>query len=100
MSFAGMRQHFLQIPIIVARSIFVSIGRLFQNLSDARTRLPQTPVRAFVGRPYPYSCIRALGGNFIMTHTVYMLYIWYGREVHSRYIQPEATYLPRREALR
>ena len=77
-----------------------SIGRPFQSLSDARTRLPRmpvhasvdtrlcicrtpvpvcigrpfmhlwTPVCAFVGRPYPYPCVRALGGNFIMMRTV------------------------------
>ena len=29
-----------------------------------------TPVRAFVGRPYPYPCVRALGGNFIIMRTV------------------------------
>ena len=26
---------------------------------------------------------------------LYVIYIVYGREVHSRYIRPEATYLPR-----
>ena len=29
-----------------------------------------TPVCAFVERPYPYPCVWALGGNFIMTRTV------------------------------
>ena len=29
-----------------------------------------TPVHAFVGRPYPYPRVLALGGNFIMTRTV------------------------------
>ena len=77
MSFAGMRQHFRQLPIVIARSM------LF--LSDARFRICRTPVpvylgcpfvhlwtpiRAFVGCPYPYLCIRALGGNFIMTCTI------------------------------
>ena len=28
------------------------------------------PARAFVGRPYPYLCVWALGGNLIMTRTV------------------------------
>ena len=35
-SFAGMRQHFRQLPIVVARSILV--------LSDVRFRICQTPV--------------------------------------------------------
>ena len=40
----------------------ICLGRPFMHL--------WTPVRAFVGRPYPYPCIRALGGNFIMMRTV------------------------------
>ena len=40
----------------------VCLGRPFVHL--------WTPVRAFVGCPYLYLCVRALGGNFIMTCTV------------------------------
>ena len=42
-----------------------------------------TPVCAFVRCPYLYPCVRALGGNFIMTRTVYWhsgsfsLFDWY-----------------------
>ena len=45
-----------------------SIGRLFQNLSDAHTHLSRTPVCASVDAR---TRIRALGGNFIMTRTVH-----------------------------
>ena len=41
MSFAGMRHH-------LPRSVFVLSDARFRILSDARTRLPQTPVRASV----------------------------------------------------
>ena len=76
-SFAGMHQHFRQLPIVVARfvlvlsaacfricrmPVLVCLGRSFVHL--------WTPVRAFVGRPYLYPCVQALGGNFIMTCTV------------------------------
>ena len=48
-----------------------SIGCPFQNLSDAHTRLPRMPVRAFVRCPYSYPCVWALGGNFIMACAVH-----------------------------
>ena len=73
MSFAGMRQHFRQLRSTLRTR---SIGHPFQNLSDACTRLPRTPVRASVDArscicrtPVPV-CVWALGGNFIMTRTV------------------------------
>ena len=60
-------------------------GRLFLNCSDARIRLPGTPVPVCLGRLYPFAwdaCARLpgtpvpvsvrtrVGWNFILTHTV------------------------------
>ena len=56
-----------------------SIGCPFQNLSDACIHLPRMLFRASVRRWFVHlldTCtrihVRALGGNVIITHTVYM----------------------------
>ena len=72
-SFTGMRHHLARSVFVLSHAHFricrtpvpICLGRPFVHL--------WTPVCAFVGRPYPYPCVRALGGNYIMTRTVLCL---------------------------
>ena len=70
---------FLTTTVVVARSVLILLDARFRI---CRTPVPiclgrpfvylWTPVCAFVRRPYPYPCVQALGGNFIMTLTVFI----------------------------